>query len=50
MKRESGESPEQSRCCELRSKPCRTIRNMSLSEHRWEDGQGWSKSEDLQSH
>ena len=49
MKRESGESPEQSRCCELqRFDVCLpTTRPLSFNE-RWEGKANGSKSEDLQ--
>lgn len=49
MKRESGGSPEQSRCCELqRFDVCLpTTRPLSFNE-RWEGKANGSKSEDLQ--
>ena len=47
MKRESGVSPEQSRCCELYFF-CFVKYLIVTVCNRWEDGQSWSKSEDLQ--
>ena len=36
VKRESGESPEQTRCCKLNQNPCAKLTNHCLASAKWE--------------